>query len=70
MLINYRIDRQKDGRYRVRRRSGLKDLISGDVLSIVGPGEPEIPDQPMTRQELYALLGDLAAKGYSDSLLP
>ncbi len=69
-IWNYRLDKTSDGKYLLRLRRGIKDMFRGrDALSITGPGEPEIPDRPMTRQEFYTLLGDLAAKGYQDNLL-
>jgi hypothetical protein len=34
-----------------------------------GPGRPSFPSQPITKAEFYALLSDLAAKGYVDNLL-
>jgi hypothetical protein len=51
-------------------RRGFKDMFSGNAMTITGPSEPDIPDRPLTRQESYALLSDLAAKGYWDNLLP
>ncbi len=69
MITNYRLDKTTDGKYLLRRRRGIKDWFSGDSISISGPGEPDIPDGPLTRQEFYTLLSDLAAKGFWDSLL-
>jgi hypothetical protein len=69
-IWNYSLDKTPDGKYLLRLRRGIKDMFKGQyALSITGPAEPEIPDRPMTRQELYTLLGDLAAKGYQDNLL-
>jgi hypothetical protein len=68
--VNYRLDKMKDGRYLVRRRRGIRDMFFGDAITFVGPSEPDIPDRPLTRQEFYALLSDLAAKGFWDNLLP
>ena len=45
-------------------------MFFGDAITFVGPSEPDIPDRPLTRQEVYALLSDLAAKGFWDNLLP
>jgi hypothetical protein len=67
--VNYRLDKMKDGKYCLRRRRGIKDWFWGDAISFRGPGDPDIPDRPLTRQEFYALLSDLAGKGYWDSLL-
>ncbi|QEH34623.1 hypothetical protein OJF2_31640 [Aquisphaera giovannonii] len=68
--VNYRLDRMRDGRFSVRRRRGFRDMLLGHPLCIIGPGEPDIPEHPLTRQELYAVLSDLASRGYSDNLLP
>jgi hypothetical protein len=69
-IWNYRLDRTSDGKYLLRLRRTVMDMVKGQyALSITGPSEPEIPDRPMTRQEFYTLLADLAAKGYQDNLL-
>lgn len=69
-MWNYRLDKTRDGKYHLRLRRGFKDMFTGDAMTITGPSEPDIPDRPLTRQEFYALLSDLAAKGYWDNLLP
>jgi hypothetical protein len=66
----YRLDRARDGTYLVRRRRGILDVFSSHAVTIAGPSEPHVPDRPLTRQELYGLLSDLAARGYWDNLLP
>jgi hypothetical protein len=69
-MWNYCLDRTPDGRYLLRPRRGIQDSFTGDTITITGPSEPDIPDRPLTRREFYALLSDLAAKGYWDSLVP
>ena len=34
-----------------------------------GAAEPNLPKQPLTKQEFYSLLSDLAAQGFMDNLL-
>jgi hypothetical protein len=67
--FTYRLERTNDSKYLLRRRRGLKDAFIGDSFVITGPSEPALPEHPLTRQEFYTLLSDLAAKGYWDSLL-
>jgi hypothetical protein len=69
-ITNYRMDKTKNGLYILHRRRGWKDSFTGTAFSITGPGEPDIPDRPLTRQEVYALLSGLTARGYQDNLLP
>ena len=42
---------------------------TGHLFILCGPGEPEFPAHPLTKQEFYAILSDLAAQGYMDNLL-
>jgi hypothetical protein len=67
--MNYYLERMKDGRIHIRKMQGWQDCLRSEVITFSGPDEPEIPDHPLTRQEFYVLLGNLAAKGYWDSLL-
>jgi hypothetical protein len=39
------------------------------VFILHGTREPEFPDHPITKQEFYALLSELAAQGFMDNLL-
>jgi hypothetical protein len=39
------------------------------VFILHGPSEPNLPEQPITKQEFYALLSDLAGRGFMDNLL-
>jgi hypothetical protein len=68
-LTNCYLERLNDGRIRIHKMQGWKDCLRTEVIAFSGPDEPEIPNRPLSRQEFYILLGDLAAKGYWDSLL-
>jgi hypothetical protein len=59
----------KGGTIHIHRMQGWKDCLRMEVINFTGPAVPEIPDRPLTRQEFYLLLSDLAAKGYWDTLL-
>jgi hypothetical protein len=39
------------------------------LFILCGTKEPKFPDHPVTKQEFYALLSDLAAQGFMDNLL-
>ena len=39
------------------------------LLILTGSHEPAFPEHPITKQEFYAILGDLAGKGFMDNLL-
>jgi hypothetical protein len=69
MTTNYYLERLEDGKIRINKMQGWKDCLRTEVVTFSGPGEPEVPDRPLTRQEFYVLLSDLAGKGFWDSLL-
>jgi hypothetical protein len=39
------------------------------IFMLYGTTEPSLPEDPVTKQEFYAMLSDLAAKGFMDNLL-
>ncbi|MFL5339468.1 MAG: hypothetical protein ACJ8F7_04805 [Gemmataceae bacterium] len=39
------------------------------LFILSGAAEPDLPRRPLTKQEFYSLLSDLAAQGFMDNLL-
>jgi hypothetical protein len=64
-FFHYHLKWTPDRKIQVCKGSGwLSQLF---ILN--GPTEPDMPAHPVTKQEFYAILSDLAARGYMDNLL-
>lgn len=63
--FHYHLKWTPERKIQVYKGSGWFDHL----FILVGPKEPEFPDRPITKQEFYALLSDLAAQGFMDNLL-
>ena len=64
-VFQYHLKRTPDGKIEVREGSGWVSRL----LILVGPVKPAIPEYPLTKQEFYALLSELAGQGYQDNLI-
>jgi hypothetical protein len=62
---NYHLKWTPERKILVRRGSGWTDQL----FVLYGPGEPQFPEHPITKQEFYAILSNLAAQGFMDNLL-
>jgi hypothetical protein len=65
MFSYYHLTWTPDRKIVVTKGSGW----TGHVFILCGPGQPEFPDHPITKQEFYAMLSELAQQGYMDNLL-
>jgi hypothetical protein len=64
-FYHYHLKRTPDGRIHAKAGAGWLSPI----LILVGPSDPALPDHPITKQEFYTLLADLAGRGYLDNLI-
>ena len=74
-FFHYNLKWTPDRKIQIGKGSGsFSDLFkasgwSSRVFILHGPSEPDLPEQPITKQEFYRLLSDLAGRGYTDNLL-
>jgi hypothetical protein len=61
-LFHYHLKRTPDRRIQICEGSGWLSPL----FVLAGPRKPDLPVDPITKQEFYALLGELAAQGYMD----
>jgi hypothetical protein len=64
-LFHYHLKWTPERKIQICKGSGLLSHL----LILSGPHEPNLPEQPITKQEFYALMSSLAAQGFMDNLL-
>jgi hypothetical protein len=74
-FFHYRLKWTPDRQIQILKGSGgLSSLFKlGEwtyrLFILYGPSEPDLPEYPITKQEFYRLLSDLAGRGFMDNLL-
>jgi hypothetical protein len=64
-FFHYHLKWTPERKIQVCKGSGWFDRL----FILCGTSEPKFPDHPITKQEFYGLLSDLAAQGFMDNLL-
>lgn len=64
-LYRYHLKRTPDRRIQICEGSGWLSPL----FILAGPHKPDLPTDPITKQEFYALLSGLAAQGFLDNLV-